>query len=66
MLKILLITIILLIIAFAGLGIRLLLDRNVEFSGGYCRAGNIPNERNLTCGCGGGYCMAEKGKSSKE
>ena len=64
MLKILLITFIVLIIAFAGLGIRLLLDRNAEFSGGSCRAGESPDEKAYGCGCGAGYCMAEDTKSS--
>ncbi len=40
MLKILLITIILVGIAFAGLAIRLILDRKAEFSGGSCQSGS--------------------------
>ena len=64
MLKILLIAFILLVIAFAALGIRLLLDRNAEFSRGSCQAGKNPLDKSYGCGCGAGYCMAEKEKSS--
>ncbi len=52
MLKILLITIILVAIAFAGLGIRILLERNGEFSGGSCQsASNDPDNHEISCGC---------------
>jgi len=60
MLKILLIAFVLLIIAFAGLGIRLLLDRNAEFSGGSCRSAAGDDKKIPACGCGGGYCMANE------
>jgi len=61
MLKILLITIILVAIAFAGLGIRLLLGRNAEFSGGSCQTGSDTlKEKGISCGCGGGACLTEK------
>jgi|GEM_PF-1068765 len=66
MLKILLITFIVLIVAVAGLGIRLLLDRNAEFSGGSCRSAGGEDSNGLTCGCGGGYCMAEKAGDSED
>jgi hypothetical protein len=57
MLKILLVTVILVGIAFLGLAIRLLLDRKAEFSGGNCQA--TPDglkDKGITCGCGGGHC----------
>jgi len=58
MLKVLLITVILVAIAFAGLGIRLLLDRKAEFSGGSCRSGSEAlEEKGITCGCGG-HCRS--------
>ena len=58
MLKILLITIILVAIAFAGLGIRLLLDRDAEFSGGSCQSNSDAlKEKGISCGCGGGHCV---------
>ena len=54
MLKILIITFILVGIAVLGLGIRLLLDRKAEFSGGSCSNGTKAlEERGITCGCGG-------------
>lgn len=54
MLKLLIITFILIAIAFAGLGIRLLLDRNAEFSGGSCQASSKElEEKGISCGCGG-------------
>jgi hypothetical protein len=61
MLKILLITVILVGIAFLGLAIRLLMDRKAEFSGGSCQA--TPDglkEKGITCGCGGESCHSQK------
>ena len=61
MLKILLITIILVGIAFAGLGIRLLLDRNAKFLGGSCQS--TPDElteKGISCGCGAGNYASEE------
>ena len=61
MLKVLLIAIILVGIAFAGLAIRLLLDRNAEFSGGSCQSGSKElEEKGISCGCGGGNCVSKK------
>ena len=61
MIKILLITIILVGIAFAGMGIRLLLDRKAEFSGGSCQSGSKALEdKGITCGCGGGHCANDQ------
>ncbi len=65
MLKILLITIILLGIAFAGLGIRLLLDRNAEFKGGSCQSGSKElEEKGISCGCGSGACASNEDQVS--
>jgi len=61
MLKILLITIILVGLAFLGLAIRLLIDRKAEFRGGSCQATTDGlNDKGITCGCGGGSCDTEK------
>ena len=62
MLKILLITVILLVVAFAGLGIRILLEKNGEFSGGNCQA--TPKglkDQGISCGCGEGHCGSSQG-----
>ena len=57
MLKVLLITVILVVIAFLGLAIRLLIDRKAEFSGGSCQATpDALKEKGIGCGCGGGDC----------
>jgi hypothetical protein len=57
MLKILLITIILVAIAFAGLGIRILLEKNGKFSGGSCQAApDGLKEKGISCGCGQDSC----------
>ena len=59
MLKILIITFVLVGIAVLGLGIRLLLDRKAEFSGGSCQAGSKElEEKGISCGCGG-HCATE-------
>ena len=58
MLKILLITIILVAFAVAGLAIRMLFDQKAEFSGGSCHADTDElREKGIACGCGG-YCDA--------
>ncbi len=63
MLKLLLITIILVGIAYAGLGIRLLLDRKADFSGGSCRSGSKKlEEKGISCGCVGGHCVTQEDK----
>ena len=61
MLKILLITFILVGLAFLGLAIRLLIDRKAEFRGGSCQA-SPPGlkDKGITCGCGGGNCNTDK------
>ena len=62
MLKILLIAFLLLVLAFAGLGIRLLLDRMNVFPKS-CQAKGNGEEKSYSCGCGVGYCKAEEVKS---
>ncbi len=62
MLKVILAAIVLVVLAFAGLGIKLLFDRKAEFSGGGCRAaGSSPElaDKGITCGCGTGRCEIE-------
>lgn len=59
MLKVLVISAILLGLAMAGLGIRLLIDRKAEFRGGSCSASNPDQKKDgLQCGCGSGYCRS--------
>jgi len=56
MLKVILAALVLVIIAVAGLGIRLLFDRKAEFRGGSCQAtqsNSALNEKGISCGCGG-------------
>jgi hypothetical protein len=59
MLKVMLAAVVLVIIAFAGLGIKLLFDRKAEFTGGSCRATSTSPalaDKGISCGCGGGSC----------
>lgn len=59
MIKVLLATLVLVVIAVAGLGIKLLLDKKAEFTGGSCQATNSSealNAKGISCGCGGGSC----------
>ena len=62
MLKVLLIAIGLLIIAFAGMGIKLLFDRNAEFSGGSCSttSDDLKDKGISSCGCGGACVPGEE------
>lgn len=63
MIKVMLIAVVLVILAVAGLGIKLLFDRKAEFSGGSCQASNSEElqARGITsCGCGGGHCLSEE------
>lgn len=56
MLKVILAAVVLMLFAFAGLGIKLLLDRKAEFTGGSCQATNSSDalsEKGISCGCGG-------------
>lgn len=48
--------VVLLVLAVAGLGIKLLFDRKAEFTGGSCQATNASEElasKGVTCGCEG-------------
>jgi hypothetical protein len=59
MLKVMLAAVVLVVIAFAGLGIKLLFDRKAEFTGGSCRATSTSPalaDKGISCGCGGESC----------
>ena len=59
MLKVLLATFVLIVIAVAGLGIKLLFDKKAEFSGGSCNAANSSDAlkaKGISCGCGEDSC----------
>ncbi len=59
MLKVLLISIVLLLIAFAGFGIKMLFNKKAEFKGGSCTASSPELEKQgISCGCGGGSCVS--------
>jgi hypothetical protein len=63
MIKVFLAAIVLVILAFAGLGIKLLLNRNAEFTGGSCQATNSStalSDKGISCGCGGFHCESDK------
>lgn len=61
MLKVLLISVILLLLAFAGFGIKMLFDKKAEFKGGSCTASSPELEKQgITCGCGSGGCDTSK------
>ena len=54
MLKIFLATLVLVIIAVAGLGIKMLFNKNAEFKGGSCQAtasSDAMKGKNISCGC---------------
>ncbi len=64
MLKLLLITVILMGIAFTGLAIRILLERNGQFSGGSCQSRSDGlDEKGLSCGCGRGECVSDRAQN---
>ena len=54
MIKVFLITVIILILALAGLGIKMLVQRNGQFSGGgTCRSVSPElNDQGISCACG--------------
>ncbi len=52
-LKLLILSLIILLIAVMGLGIRMLLVRNGKFSGGSCSSSPGLQSRGIDCGCGG-------------
>lgn len=59
MLKVLVISAILLGLAMAGLGIKLLIDRKAEFRGGSCSASDPGFKKDgMQCGCGSGFCQS--------
>ena len=61
MIKVLILAVILMVIAFAGLSIKLFIDRKAEFRGGSCAASSPELEKQgISCGCGGGCYTAEK------
>ncbi|MDA3822779.1 MAG: hypothetical protein PF450_09260 [Bacteroidales bacterium] len=59
MLEVLLLTFVLIILAVAGLGIKLLFDKKAEFKGGSCQAtasSEALNAKGISCGCGSNGC----------
>lgn len=57
MLKVLLIAVILIVVALAGMSIRILFTKKGEFSGGSCSSSPGLESRGITCACGGhGSC----------
>ncbi len=55
MIQVMLLSIALILIAFAGLGIKLLIDKKAEFTGGSCQATASSKElqdKGISCGCG--------------
>ena len=53
MLEVLVISLILVGIAFLGLGIRVIFKKNGQFSGGSCSAPVDGREKEFSCGCSG-------------
>jgi len=47
-LKVILLTLLLLILAFAGLGVKMLFKKDAKFTGGTCSL----NEEGMSCECG--------------
>ena len=63
MLKVMVAAVVLVVLAFAGLGIKMLFDRKAEFSGGSCRATSSSPEladKGIGCGCGAGSCAGDQ------
>ena len=54
-LKLMILSIVLLSIAFLGFGVKLLFDKNAKLPAGSCRASNA-HDREFSCGCGGDQC----------
>ncbi|MFC2079846.1 hypothetical protein ACFLRQ_00060 [Bacteroidota bacterium] len=55
MVELFLLTFVLIVIAVAGLGIKLIFDKKAEFKGGSCQAtasSEVLNEKGISCGCG--------------
>lgn len=59
MLKLLLISIFLVAIAFLGFGVKLLFDKKAEFAPGCASANPELKGKGVGCGCGGGACANE-------
>jgi hypothetical protein len=59
LLKIILISVVLLAIAFMGFGIKLFFDKDAKLPSGSCEAANSSGE-GFGCGCGAGHCAGEK------
>lgn len=59
LLKVILISIILLVIAFLGFGIKLLFDKNAKLPAGSCQAAH-DTHTDFSCGCGGGHCANQE------
>ena len=58
MIEVLVLTSLLLGIAFAGIAIKLLIDKKAVFKGSSCSA--TPDglkDQGVSCGCGGGHCV---------
>jgi len=55
LLQVILISVVLLTIAFLGFGIKLLFDKNAKLPSTSCQAANNVNKE-FGCGCGGGSC----------
>ncbi|HYW95858.1 MAG TPA: hypothetical protein VE870_09740 [Bacteroidales bacterium] len=61
MIKVLILAIILMLLAFAALSVKLLIDKKAEFKGGSCSASSPELEKQgITCGCGGSSCFTEQ------
>ena len=55
MIQLIILSVILLFLAMAGLGIKLLFDKKAEFKGGSCQstASSVElQEKGISCGCG--------------
>jgi hypothetical protein len=61
MLKVLLLSLVLLTLAFAGFAIKMLFDKKAEFKGGSCTSSSPELEnQGISCGCGGTCSTREK------
>ena len=61
MLKVLILAVLLMVIAFAALSIKLLIDKKAEFRGGSCSVSSPELEKQgISCGCGGS-CYSDEG-----
>ena len=58
-LKLIGLVVVLVAIAMAGMGIRMLLKPGANFSGGSCKSSPGLEKKGIGCGCGGGTCSSE-------